>query len=254
MARKYPLKSFFLTVAAGLATYSSVAAEVACVADVAYRWVKEGNPGTEPEPAPAVVDSAKPKAASGAAPAASPVGGTPSAAPAGGKQGVEPNEQRVRFATIERRGKDEGSVRAGLLIEVNRQKARAHERCKRDHESFGDCVSTKMSTKSSTLNSLSFSARSKVEEALIEECKVQQGRCIAIDSGEPTCRNLAGAAEAAPAGVADASAGTSEAAGKVQGATDKAADKAGAEKAADKAAGKAAESAADKAKSAKKKP
>jgi hypothetical protein len=94
------------------------------------------------------------------------------------------------------------------------------------------------------LNSLSFSARSKVEEALIEECKLQQGRCVSIDSGEPTCRVIVGAAE--PASVAaEAPSGGSAEAPKAEGSDGKAADK---------ATGKAAEPAADKAKSAKKKP
>ncbi len=226
-----PFRRFFLellvstlsgvVVAAGLAH-----AEVACVAEVSYRWMKEGP--SSAETAPGIGDKSKeaPKAAAKAEPA---------------KQGAS-NEQRVRCATVERSGKDEGAVRAGLLIEVNRQKARAHERCKRDHESFGDCVSTKLAAKASTLNSLSFSARTKVEEALIQECQAQQGRCVAIDSEEPTCRNLAGTEQAKTASEVPG-------AGPEQGA-DKSPDKA----AADKSAAKGAEPAGDKAKAAKKKP
>ncbi len=226
------IRKFFLELLvpalSGLVAFAGPAyAEVACLAEVSYRWVKEGAIAAEAAPAGA---GNKAKEAPKDAPKAEPANDAAS------------NEQRVRYATIERSGKDEGAVRAGLLIEVNRQKARAHERCKRDHESFGDCVSTKLAAKASTLNSLTFSARSKVEEALIQECQAQQGRCVAIDSGEPTCRNLGGTGEAKTA---------SEVPGVV---SDQGADQAPEKAALDKSTPKGAEPTADKAKAAKKKP
>lgn len=239
MVRKYLANSFFFVAGGLLCVAQSATAEVACVADVSYRWLKEGSQGGQEALALA---EAKPPAAGSAAPAAPSAGATSPPASPGHQRDAQPVEQRVRFATIERRGKDEAAVKAGLLIEVNRQKARAHERCRRDHESFGDCVSTKMSTRASTLNSLSFSARSKVEEALIEECKLQQGRCVSIDSGEPTCRAVA--AETAPPETAVAASGEGAEAPKEEATGSKAGEK----------EGKAAEPAADKAKSAKKKP
>ena len=228
MNRKIPSLITFFAAFVGYAQSAPVHAEVVCSADVSYRWIKEG--GASPS------DSSSAKESSG-----------------GGSQGEvkdtekvdakrsPPTESLVRFASIERRGNDEQLARAGLLIEVNRQKARAHERCKHDHESFGDCVSTKMAIKASTLNSLSFSARGKVEEALIDECRVQQGRCAAIESGEPVCRDLSAAqAAAAPDGGGDAK--------PVAGAKgEPAGDKAGGDK-------KPAEAAGDKGKAAKKKP
>jgi hypothetical protein len=79
----------------------------------------------------------------------------------------------------------------GLNIELGRQKARASERCKRDHESFGECLATKLSVKGAVLNSLSFAARTRLEKALTEECQVQQGTCLAVESSEPVCREVA---------------------------------------------------------------
>jgi hypothetical protein len=61
------------------------------------------------------------------------------------------------------------------------------QRCKRAHESFGECVSIKLSTKSTVLNSLSFAARSQLEEALIQECQVSRGTCGSVTASEPAC-------------------------------------------------------------------
>jgi hypothetical protein len=218
MSRKIHFIISFLTVVVAYAQSSEVSAEVVCTSEVSYRWVGEDRVESKDPAEPKQSDSNFKEE----------------------EKKVKPQERLVRFASIERRGKDEQSARIGLIVEVNRQKARAHERCKREHESFGDCVSTKMSIKGSTLNSLSFSARSKVEEALIDECRVQQGRCTSIDSNEPTCRDLAvssagGDGTPAPGGEKDAA--KSDAGGeKAEG------DK------------KAPEAAADKGKAPKKKP
>jgi outer membrane biosynthesis protein TonB len=80
-----------------------------------------------------------------------------------------------------------------LLVEVNRQKARASEGCKREHESFGECLATKLSAKASVLNSLSFSARTQLEKALTTECQAQQGTCLGVEATDPVCRDVGGA-------------------------------------------------------------
>lgn len=134
--------------------------DVACSSDISYSWAK-GEPATGGE-----------------------------AKDRDGAQGNSTAGERLNFISIERRGVDEGAAKGALLVEVNRQKARAYDRCKRDHESFGDCVATKMASKGATLNSLSFSSRTRVEQALIVECQGQQGRCGAIESSEPVCREI----------------------------------------------------------------
>jgi len=201
MAQNYRLFFSSLSALALTQLAQPVEAEVACVAEVYYSWVRE-----QSALADRVAVATNPTSSAGASGAmgstkVNSAGEPPSSAASSSSAGAVssdsatpqvglPGQQRVRFVQVERRGADERAVRAGLQIEVNRQKARAHERCKRDHESFGECVSTKLSIKGATLNSLSFSARSKVEEALIDECRIQQGRCLSIDSDEPTCRNL----------------------------------------------------------------
>ena len=170
-------------------------AEFVCSTDVSYTWAK-----TPPEkPAPVDADPSMP-------PGGHSKGASPTAPP---PAEPTPKPSIIRFAGVQRYGLDEAGAKANLKIEVNRQKARASEACKRDHESIGDCMATKLSTKSSTLNSLGFSARAELEKALTRECSEQQGVCLSVESSEPQCRDLT------PAKVADSGAGTG-AAGKKQ--------------------------------------
>jgi hypothetical protein len=96
----------------------------------------------------------------------------------------------VHFTSIERRGRDEKTARLLLDGDIQRQKARASDHCKRAHEAFGECVATKLSVKGTLLNSLSFSARAQVESALVDECRVQQGVCGSVSSSEIVCRDV----------------------------------------------------------------
>lgn len=147
-------------------------AEFLCSADVSYKWVKAAASQSDEPPVPA-------KGSSGDVV-------TPPAATA-----VSPSAPSlVRFASVERGGADEAAAKMALNIELGRQKARASEKCKRDHESFGECLATKLSVKATVLNSLSFSARSQLEKALTEECQAQQGTCMAVESSEPVCREV----------------------------------------------------------------
>lgn len=136
-------------------------AESLCSADVSYAWSRFSEDAAIEQ-----VDSKTPK--------------TPKTSP--GEELI-----RVHFTSIERRARDEKTARNLLQSDIQRQKARAMQRCKRAHESFGECVSTKLSTKSTVLNSLSFTARSQLEEALIQECQVSRGICGSVTASEPAC-------------------------------------------------------------------
>ena len=168
-------------------------AEFACSADVSYTWVK-GPP--EPAPQEGGDQQATPGGSGGGRHGADSAGGKPTTPPAGPKPTI------VRFATVQRAGLDEAGAKANLQTELDRQKARASEQCKRDHESIGDCMATKLSSRASTLNSLGFSARAELEKALTKECTTQQGTCLSVESGEPQCRQY-GAAKPAEQGAAD---------------------------------------------------
>ena len=104
-----------------------------------------------------------------------------------------PEPTIVRLLGLERGGNDEASARTALQMETDRQRIRASEACKRDHEAFGTCVALKMSSQANILNSLSFSARSELEKALAEECRQQEGTCLGVDVSEPKCREIVAA-------------------------------------------------------------
>jgi hypothetical protein len=109
---------------------------------------------------------------------------------------------------IERGGADEAAAKTAVQVEADRQRVRASESCKRDHESFGTCVALKMNLQSSVLNSLGFSARAELEKALSEECRQQQGTCISVEVTEPKCHEVG---EAKAAGTAAPAAGDKKA-------------------------------------------
>jgi hypothetical protein len=181
--------SYFI--AASVAVLPSMgSAEFACSAEVSYKWTK----------GKVAVQSAG--GASGAAGGAS--GGRAGATATAAAGGAPPSV--VRFSTVERTGADEVAAKAALQIEINRQKVRASESCKRDHEGFGACVSTKLSVQSSVLNSLSFSVRNEVEKAILDECREQQGACVAVESSDPSCKEIVAAAVPA-SGAGDAKKG-----------------------------------------------
>lgn len=164
--------SFWLSVAllSLLLSASSGSAEFRCSADISYKWLKK--------PAAEV---ARPDAPRGTA-----VGPTPTPVPPTPVQ--EP--VIVRLLGIERAGVDEATAKGALQMEADRQRIRASEACKREHEAFGTCVALKMSSRSTILNSLSFSARAELEKALADECRHQEGTCVGVEVSEPKCREI----------------------------------------------------------------
>lgn len=157
--------------AVGLA-HGTCAAEFRCATEVSYRWVKTSN-------GPAVTVATQ--------------GGTPQAGggAVGGAQSPAPSDTNlVRLMGVERAGSDEATARQRLQLEVDRQRVRASEACKRDHESFGSCVAMKLGARASTLNSLSFSARAELEKALSDECRQQEGTCLGVEVAEPRCSEV----------------------------------------------------------------
>lgn len=168
---------------------SSVWAEFSCSSEVSYRWVK-GKVPAPPAPAPQGGKSAS---------------GTPAATTPSANGSATAGGTIVRFSAIQRTGADEAAAKQALAAEVGRQKIRASEACKRDHEGFAGCMATNMSVKASLLNSLSFSARTELEKAILDECREQQGSCASVDSAEPQCKEVVVAE--APAAAADAKKG-----------------------------------------------
>jgi hypothetical protein len=123
---------------------------------------------------------------------------TGTAKPEAEAKDVEPS--LVRFGSVERSGPDEEGAKRALQIEVERAKARASDECQREHESFGSCAATKLSTKAALLSSLDFSARKELQKALTEECRAQMGSCTGVESSPPVCREIFTAQATPPPG------------------------------------------------------
>ena len=173
-------------------------AEFVCSAEISYNWQRQesGADSASAAPAGAPEPPAPVKAPAGKG---SPVPPTPSPSPLPPPPAT-PSLVKVRVASVERAGIDEAAAKTALAVEVNRQKSRASERCKHDHESFGECLATKLSAKAAVLNSLSFSTRAQLEKALTTECETQQGVCLGVDASEPVCRETGAPAAAAAQG------------------------------------------------------
>ena len=161
------LVSLLLSVPAGVA-------EFRCSSEISYKWAKKPSPAN-----PSHRADVAPPGSRNPAPTLSPV-----------PPGPTPEPTIVRLLGLERGGSDEASARTALQMETDRQRIRASEACKRDHEAFGTCVALKMSSQANVLNSLSFSARSELEKALAEECRQQEGTCLGVDVSDPKCREV----------------------------------------------------------------
>jgi hypothetical protein len=190
--------NFSLTLAFGGVALTPLlaTAEFRCSADVSYKWVRTAveTPSVSPKtakapepPAKAGKAGEKGKGAPAAEPeaAASPTEVAPEATPA---------VTVVRLMGIERSGADEASAKEALEVEAGRQRIKASDLCRRDHESVGSCIAQKLNGRSSTLNSLDFKTRAEVEKALSEECRQQQGSCQGVEVSEPKCRQISSSA------------------------------------------------------------
>jgi hypothetical protein len=144
--------------------FKTAVAEFGCSASVSYKWVKQSvNEGNGKAP--------------------------PTAEPSS-----------IHFATVERKGGDEAAAKAALEVELARQRIKASEACKREHEAFGECLGTKFATHKSVIDSLGFSARREFEKALSEECRGAVGSCTAVITGDPVCKEIVVPAAAPAAG------------------------------------------------------
>ena len=156
-----------------LSTCSGAYADFACGAEVSYSWIRAG----VPTPAPAPNGTTPPG-----------TGDQKNSGEISAKDTPPPGSTIVRLGGIEREGLDEAAAKDKLQVEITRLKVRASEACRRDHESFGTCVTTKFSSNGAFLNSLGFSARKEVETALTDECKSQQGTCLGVVVTESPCK------------------------------------------------------------------
>ena len=107
------------------------------------------------------------------------------------KPGEEDKEQTVDFSQLAKSADTEEEAKTQLERLVIREKAKAAEKCKRDHQNLSGCVASKFSMMASVHRRLPFSARKSLEKAIEDDCKALQGTCLEAASTDPKCVNLA---------------------------------------------------------------
>ncbi len=122
----------------------------------------------------------------------------------------EAQEATVYFGGVEGAGADEVVAKAKLTEESSVLKVKALDACRRDRENLTGCITAKFATSAQALQSLSFSARKALEEAISADCKKSQGSCLDATVSEPACQSAA----VAPEGTPEAEDGKKQDAGK----------------------------------------
>lgn len=99
----------------------------------------------------------------------------------------EAPEHSVFWSLIERRAATEDEAKARAADAAATQKPGAEKACRDLRENLAGCIAGKYASMSSTMQSLGFSARKAMEEAISQDCKKMQGRCLGADIPEIKC-------------------------------------------------------------------
>lgn len=109
-------------------------------------------------------------------------------------------ERKEFFAVVERVGASEDETKRILDEYVLREKGRAQERCREQHENLSGCIASRFASHGTVFSNLTFTARRALETAINEDCTALQGICGAAQATELVCaREIKAAAEASPA-------------------------------------------------------
>lgn len=153
-------------------------AEFICRSEIQYRWKRDSELAS--------------KASSTSTPAAE------------GEQKVEENKDATVFwAVIEVKGATEEEAKAAVNKQSFSERASADRACIAQHENLAGCISSKYSSLSSTLSTLSFGARKDMEVAISNDCKSQQGKCLGSTLSEIKCSEIVAPVEKAEEGAKD---------------------------------------------------
>lgn len=105
------------------------------------------------------------------------------------KQGEE-DALKVEWPALEIVSESEVEAKAKLEERLIKEKAKALEACRAEHENLSGCVAAKFSVMASVMQRLAFSARKSLEKAINADCSSRQGSCIKVESEEIKCTDL----------------------------------------------------------------
>ncbi len=143
-------------------------ADFTCAADVSFKWQQDA----EQPPAPVKADEKSPPA-----PAAT----------------SQPEDSF--WARVEVKGKDEAQSKGALGERVVAEQAAAMRECRKQHENLAGCIGSKYYAMGSVLNTLGFTARKNLEDAIRSDCEKRQGKCLGASAGEAKCQEIVKAVE-----------------------------------------------------------
>ena len=103
-------------------------------------------------------------------------------------------EIKEQWGRLEARGTDEKEAKAKLQKITDPERIFVLGRCRREHENQSACVATRFTSYSATLQSLSFTARKKLEDSILADCKLAAGTCTGVLVSDPVCTEIVVAA------------------------------------------------------------
>lgn len=152
-------------------------AEFLCRGEVTYKWIKNPPPAEKTIPVVGATSSPPPEI-------------TP----------VEIPPLNVFWTSIEQKGATEDDGKAQVTKLSLQERASAEKTCVSQHENLSGCIASKFDSLSSTLATLSFSARKAMEEAISKDCSGQLGKCQGSALSEIKCVEVIATPAAGDAG------------------------------------------------------
>jgi hypothetical protein len=103
------------------------------------------------------------------------------------KRDGEQELQKEFFVTAARSAPDEARARGELALAVRQLEQEAMNACRSSHENMSGCIGSKFANLSDLFRTLSFDARTKMQNAIEADCKIAQGLCHTASSSEVQC-------------------------------------------------------------------
>jgi hypothetical protein len=99
----------------------------------------------------------------------------------------EETEQVVQWSTLMQAAATEEVAKQKLSDMIIVERSRVMDACRKVHENLAGCIAGKFSAISRTYQTVGFTARKAIEEAVHADCSAQQGTCLESTTTPPKC-------------------------------------------------------------------
>lgn len=103
------------------------------------------------------------------------------------KRGKEDTEQSVPYVSVQQAGPDEAAAKNALTEFLGTEREKARTACREAHQNLARCIASKFSATGAVMQTMTFSARKALEEAITKDCEREQGICGEVAASEPKC-------------------------------------------------------------------